>query len=681
MLYQDHRPKTISEMLGNEKTLAAFEKHFTVKTHSRVHCIIGPRGCGKAQPMYSKVLTPTGWKTMGDMQPGMEVISGDGEVTQVLGVFPQGERPIYEISLNDGTAFRVADNHINRVTYKNPSGKMVCADLDTLSLIEKVAHARPDQGGIRIPNPIIHASSKKPLPIHPYLLGVLIGDGALSSGNFGVCLPEADVRAKVETLLNIYGFTLHRIREDRWDYNICRDTERYPTVQDMKDDSENLKNQVTGLCLNCKSTEKHIPEEYLHTSVEERLELLRGLFDTDGHVSASKSRRGDVCIRYEYSTSSAKLSHDFAYLVRSLGITDAVSARKTHYTHNGEVIPCNISYRHCLKIPNSLTIASSAKHLSRIKARQCGEALSRKIVAIRPVGVEPCQCIYVAAECHTYITDNMTVTHNTTLARIAATTILGAVENMGIQEVNCGTERGVAAMKDVIDMAPYRPPVGNARVIILDEAHSLLAPGKKALLKPTEDTPPYTYWFFCTTDPDTLFAGDAGSALKSRMTFWKLKALTKTDITKLVTDAAKKYEINLAPEALGAIVNGCNGVPREALVMLEQAITGDPMVAEESKKDTAVIDFCRALYKAVGVPEAWPTLGAQLANLKKQGVMMEAIRHTALAYATTTLIARSEVACLRLIEHLSEPVYDQGEAFPKMAAQVFKLCHLRPDQL
>lgn len=269
----------------------------------------------------------------------------------------------------------------------------------------------------------------------------------------------------------------------------------------------------------------------------------------------------------------------------------------------------------------------------------------------------------------------------TTLARIAATTILGAVENMGIQEVNCGTERGVAAMKDVIDMAPYRPPVGNARVIILDEAHSLLAPGKKALLKPTEDTPPFTYWFFCTTDPDTLFAGDAGSALKSRMTFWKLKALTKTDITKLVTGAAKKYEINLTPEALDSIVNGCNGVPREALVMLEQAITGDPMVAEESKKDTVVIDFCRALYKSVGVPEAWPALGAQLTNLKKQGVMMEAIRHTALAYATTTLIARSEVACLRLIEHLNEPVYDQGEAFPKMAAQVFKLCHLRPDQL
>jgi DNA polymerase III gamma/tau subunit len=267
----------------------------------------------------------------------------------------------------------------------------------------------------------------------------------------------------------------------------------------------------------------------------------------------------------------------------------------------------------------------------------------------------------------------------TSTARIAAS-MLGA-DGLSITEVNCGTERGIASMKDVIDLAAYRPPTGKARVIILDEAHSLLGPGKKALLKPTEDVPPFTYWFFCTTDPDTLFSGDAGAALKSRMTFWKLKALSKPDITKLVTEIAQKEHIQLSAAALASIVDGCNGIPREALVLLEQAITGDPMVAEESKKETVVIDFCRALYKSVGVPGAWPTLGAQLTNLKKQGVMMEAIRHTALAYATTTLIARSDVACLRLIEHLSEPVYDQGEAFPKMAAQVFKLCHLKPDQL
>ena len=676
MLYQKYRPETIAEMVGNEKTLASFEKHFANPLHSHAHVITGARGNGKAQPLYSKVLTPTGWKTMGDMQPGTEVISGDGEITQVLGVFPQGERPIYEIALNDGTAFRVADNHLNRVVYKNPSGKMVCADLDTLSLIEKVKHARPDQGGVRIPNAVIHATAKTALPVHPYLLGILIGDGALSGSNFGVCLPEADIRSKVETLLNVYGFTLHRIREDRWDYRISRDEEKYPTNYSMTADPENLKNKIKDLELNCKSTEKHIPEEYLHASVEERLELLRGLFDTDGHVATSKSRRGDIYIRYEYSTSSPALSQDFAYLVRSLGLTDTVSARKTHYTHNGEVIPCSISYRHCLKVPNSLIIASSAKHLSKIKPRQCGDALSRKIVSIRPVGVEPCQCIYVEAECHTYITDNMTVTHNTSLARIAAKTILGA-NDLGIMEVNCGTERGIAAMKDVIELSTYRPPTGKARVFILDEAHSILAPAKKALLKPTEDIPPFTYYFFCTTDPDALFSGDAGKALKSRLTAWNLRPLTQVQIGGLIDTVAGKESFVLDAETRKAIVLQSEGCPREALKLLEQAMGGGEAVSEKTETVDA-FEFCKALYGAYGRPNMWPEIGRQLRELKNKGVAAEGIRHTALALAASTLMSRPDAAAVDIIDIMSAPLYDAGEAFPKLVAMAFKICHCAP---
>lgn len=676
MLYQDHRPKKIEEMLGNEKVLGTFAKHFANAMHSHAHVITGPRGCGKAQPLYSKVLTPAGWKTMGDMLPGMEVISGDGHVTKVLGVFPQGERPIYEIALNDGTAFRVADNHLNRVIYKNPSGKMVCADLDTLSLIKKVENIRHDQGGIRIPNAVIHASAKTALPVHPYLLGILIGDGSLSGGNFGVCLPETDIRSKVEALLNVYGFTLHRVRDDRWDYRICRDEEKYPTNYSMVVDPENLKNKIKDLELNCKSTEKHIPEEYLRASVEERLELLRGLFDTDGHVAVSKSRRGDTCIRYEYSTSSAALSRDFAYLVRSLGLTDVVSARKTRYTHNGEVIPCNISYRHTLKVPNSLIIASSAKHLSKIRPRQCGDALSRKIVSIRPVGVESCQCIYVEAECHTYITDNMTVTHNTTLARIAAKEFLGA-DDLGIMEVNCGTERGIAAMKDVIELATYRPPTGKARVFILDEAHSILVPGKKALLKPTEDCPSFTYYFFCTTDPDALFSGDAGKALKSRLTPWCLRSLNQEQIGILIDNAAAKYNIPLDAETRKAIVLQSDGSPREALVKLEQIIGGGTPVTEKS--DTVeIFDFCKFLYGAYGKPEMWPAVGAKLRALKNAGVAAEGVRHTALALAASTLMSRVDPAALDMIDIMSSPLYDQGEAFPKLVAMSFKICHCTP---
>lgn len=262
----------------------------------------------------------------------------------------------------------------------------------------------------------------------------------------------------------------------------------------------------------------------------------------------------------------------------------------------------------------------------------------------------------------------------TSAARIAATSILGASE-LGTLEINCGTERGVAAMKDIIDLAPYRPPVGKCRVFILDEAHSLLAPGKKALLKPTEDVQEFTYYFFCTTDPDALFSGDAGKALKSRMTIWRLGELSPADITTLLNRVIEKENLPVGPETVAAIVKGCKGVPREALVLLEQAITGAPMVETAATDSPEVIDFCRALYGAYKQPDKWPAIAAMLRSLKQQGLAVEAVRHTALAYASATLLSRPDAASLAVIEAMSAPMYDLGEAYPKLVAQSYKFVH------
>lgn len=264
----------------------------------------------------------------------------------------------------------------------------------------------------------------------------------------------------------------------------------------------------------------------------------------------------------------------------------------------------------------------------------------------------------------------------TTLARIAAKEFLGA-DDLGIMEVNCGTERGIAAMKDVIELATYRPPTGKARVFILDEAHSILAPGKKALLKPTEDCPSFTYYFFCTTDPDALFAGDAGKALKSRLTPWCLRALNQEQIGLLIDNAAAKYNIPLDAETRKAIVLQSDGSPREALVKLEQVIGGGEPVTEKS--DTVeIFDFCKFLYGAYGKPEMWLEVGKRLRALKNAGVAAEGIRHTALALASSTLMSRVDPAALDMIDIMSSPLYDQGEAFPKLVAMAFKICHCTP---
>lgn len=82
---------------------------------NRNFLLIGPAGTGKAQPMYSKILTPHGFINMGDVHIGQEVFTDRGNIGKVIGIYPQGVRHIYEIKLADGGAIRVSDEHLNLI--------------------------------------------------------------------------------------------------------------------------------------------------------------------------------------------------------------------------------------------------------------------------------------------------------------------------------------------------------------------------------------------------------------------------------------------------------------------------------------------------------------------------------------------------------------------------------------
>ena len=116
-LASKYRPKTFSEVCEQGLTMSLVKSMCESKTlENRCFLFIGPAGTGKAQPLYSKVLTPDGFITMGEVKVGQEVITHTGEVGVVRCVFPQGVRPIYEIKLSDGGKIRVADNHLNLVS-------------------------------------------------------------------------------------------------------------------------------------------------------------------------------------------------------------------------------------------------------------------------------------------------------------------------------------------------------------------------------------------------------------------------------------------------------------------------------------------------------------------------------------------------------------------------------------
>lgn len=78
--------------------------------------LLGKSGTGKAQPLDAKVLTPSGWRLMGALSVGDEVINPRGPIARVIGVFPQGEREIYRVGFDDGGETECDLEHLWQIT-------------------------------------------------------------------------------------------------------------------------------------------------------------------------------------------------------------------------------------------------------------------------------------------------------------------------------------------------------------------------------------------------------------------------------------------------------------------------------------------------------------------------------------------------------------------------------------
>lgn len=67
---------------------------------------------GNAQPLTAKIATPDGWVTMGEAEEGMKVLTPKGTVSEIDGVFPQGERDVFTVTRKDGSTTEACDEHL-----------------------------------------------------------------------------------------------------------------------------------------------------------------------------------------------------------------------------------------------------------------------------------------------------------------------------------------------------------------------------------------------------------------------------------------------------------------------------------------------------------------------------------------------------------------------------------------
>lgn len=365
----------------------------------RIVEIVGQESSGKAQPLTSKILTPYGWKYMKDMEIGSIISTPDGGDSTVIGIFPQGEQDVYEITFDDKSKARCTLDHL---WFINTRGTKLGEVLTTKDLISRNIKSKHNTRKFKIPtvNPILFDSVEK-LPINPYLMGLLLGDGGLTSGVKISSIDEEILDSIKFILKNEYIDMMLSNKQGNCNYTLRK------IIRKHGKNELNLQLDSLGL-MNKYSYEKHIPEIYLRASIPDRIALLQGLMDSDGTVDSGT---------LSYSSTSIKLSEDIVDLARGLGLRCSTSSRITKYTNSTNAkVDGRISYRTTMLI-NTLEFNPFrlSRKLSKFKINK-GEYSERFIEDIKLVGKEQCQCIAIGHPDKLYITDDYIVTHNTTLA-------------------------------------------------------------------------------------------------------------------------------------------------------------------------------------------------------------------------------------------------------------------------
>lgn len=357
----------------------------------------GAEQSGKAQPLSSKILTPWGWSTMGEMQIGSVISTPDGGETTVIGVFPQGEQDVYEITFDDKSTARCTEDHL---WYINTRGTTLGEVLTTRQLLDKgLLSGRTRKFRVPTVNPINYKETDS-LPINPYLLGLLIGDGGLTTGGVTISTTDQEILERITTILEAeYSNVILSEKRGKCSYRFKK--------KDTSKNKNELELQLLELGLmNKYSYEKIIPKKYLYSSIENRIELLQGLMDSDGSVQSGT---------LSFSTSSLDLSNNIVELCRSLGMRCSTSSRTTKYTSKtGNKVDGRVSYRTSILLGTLEFMPFKLKRqIDRFNPIRNIHS-ERFIESIVKVGREECQCIAVGSPDKLYITDNFIVTHNTT---------------------------------------------------------------------------------------------------------------------------------------------------------------------------------------------------------------------------------------------------------------------------
>ena len=378
--------------------------------------LIANAGSGKGHPNSEVLPTPNGYTQVGDIKVGDYVYDENGYPVKVIGVYPQGKKHLYEAVFSDGTHVPCNDEHIWSVRgrwthYKDGSYQ----NMTLRELMDAGIHRDQGRGDGSVVNnwfiPVnkpLHREEVQ-LPLDPYVLGVLIGDGCLTDTvrTLEISSNDESVIAEVAERIGALGYEQRR---GCYSWIFLCDAEKYGHKWYQRTDFAGLSDDLACV-FGQYSCNRAIPAIYKVSSIAQRRLLLQGLMDTDGCIT-NKDR-----LNASFSTKSAQLALDVKELATSLGMRASITINERVNKGMEYEVYFRIDPSECrnlfLKAQSKLAAFDKGmeSRVRKFNRRYDDMALVDVIDAETEVEMT---CIYVDSPTHLYqVGRNHIVTHNT----------------------------------------------------------------------------------------------------------------------------------------------------------------------------------------------------------------------------------------------------------------------------
>lgn len=317
---------------------------------------------GKALAIDTPIPTPRGWRPMGDLKIGEYVFDENGQPTQVVAATTiMMNRPCAVVLFSDGQQIVTDLGHRWVTTNKRErKGGHPGAVRTTREIAESLRKGDEWNHHVQLARPARYPPQR--LPVDPYVLGIWLGDGTASKAEITV------------------------------------------TGQFTLDDSLEGELEAMGLLRN-----KHVPEAYLRASIEQRLALLQGLMDSDGHI--------DDYGRCEFVNTNERISDAVLELAASLGLRPTKRKKR--------VTPYGIEQEPAYQVKFVPTPATPVFRLRRKAQRiRVGRHHAfRAITDVQPCEPRPVRCIEVSNPTGLFLAGPAYIpTHNSSLGRLGLLT-------------------------------------------------------------------------------------------------------------------------------------------------------------------------------------------------------------------------------------------------------------------